>query len=280
MALRSARSFFLARRHFLIGAAGYACSLGFFCAYPARADDPAQERQLGKAIYASLKSHGQIVSVSSYYAVLRRVGEKVSNAARPHWFTMNFIIIEGSQPNAFSAPGGNVYVTESLLSDADNEDELANVLGHETGHLVLGHIANRLSQAQHVSFFQRLSHAFVHNKGSQNTVAVANGVVNYSFLNFSRAQEYAADEEGIKLAAKAGFNPWGTVWFFETMESMYGNTGFEQYVQQHPSTKDRIKRVEDQIKKDRRTYGHWSSALRTSGGLSRDSADDRLVVHS
>lgn len=238
-----------------------------------------QERQLGQSLYQDLEAKGQIVDHSPYYAVLRAIGERISKAAAPHWFTMNFIIITGNQPNAFSAPGGNVYVTEGLLRSVDNQDELANVIGHETGHLVLGHIWDRLTQAQHVSVFKNITNVFAHNQGSQNTVNAANAVASYSFLNFTRQQEYAADQEGLKLAAKAGFNPWGTVWFFQTMETMYGDAGFEQYVQQHPSTKDRIARVQATIDGDRRTYGKWSAKLSDTSGLPLDRSNDALVLH-
>lgn len=245
---------------------------------PAPADQ-AQERQDGQQIFSALQSQGAIVTQSPYYAVLREVGEKIEQAAGPHWFVMNFIIIHGNQPNAFSAPGGNVYVTEGLLRTVDNKDELANVLGHETAHLILGHITERLMQSQRVTVLQRLNRLFVHNTGSQNTIVAANAAINYSFLNFTRQQEYAADQEGASLAAKAGFNPWGTVWFFRNLASTYGDAGFEQYVQQHPSTNDRIARVSAAIRAQPARYGRWPQALRVTTGLPRTSAADTLTLN-
>lgn len=246
----------------------------------AAATDPAQERQIGQQVYSDMRAKGLIVDQSQYYAVLRSAGQRISRAAGRHWFPLNFIIIQGNQANAFSAPGGNVYVNEGLLRSAENVDELANVLGHETAHLVLGHISAKLNQQQHLNVFSRFAQMFARTRGSQNTVGAANIVAKYGFLNFTRTQEYQADQEGARLAAKAGFNPWGTVWFFQEVERLYGDSGFEQYVQQHPSTDDRVKRITSYLQSNPSEFGHWSRSLGSTSGLPLNSNGDRLVLHS
>jgi predicted Zn-dependent protease len=270
----------LTRRYVLHGALCMACVASCTCVPQlAFADDLAQDRQIGQQVYNDMLGKGLIVEQSPYYSVLRRVGQKISHAAEPHWFTTNFIVIKGNTANAFSAPGGNVYVNLGLLRTADNEDELAAVLGHETAHLVLGHVVARQQTQQHVSAFTQFIQKLVHNKGSQNTYQAATVVGNYSFLNFSRSQEYAADQEGVNLAAKAGFNPWGTMWFFKEVEKLYGDAGFEEYVQQHPSTDDRIARVTTYIKENPKKFGHWSSSLKVTEGLPMSDQGDRLILH-
>src|SRR5581483_3119688 len=59
-----------------------------------------------------------------------------------------FYIIKGDSANAFSVPGGYIYVNEPLLALAKNRDEVAGVLGHESGHIVLHHVAKRMANAQ------------------------------------------------------------------------------------------------------------------------------------
>jgi predicted Zn-dependent protease len=93
------------------------------------------------------------------------------------------------------------------------------------------------------------------------------GAGNYTFLNFSRQQEYAADQRGAYLAAKAGFNPWGTVWYFEELLRVAGDAGFEQYTQQHPSTSDRIARVEAYFKENPAVFGRWRNVMTSTAGL-------------
>lgn len=236
---------------------------------PAFADAHDQERQIGQQVYNDLRNKNQIIDQSPYYPVLRAVGKRISDAAAPHWYPLNFIIVKGTQANAFSVPGGNVYVNEALLKTAANEDELAGVLGHETGHLVLGHVMDRIHKAQQYNLIGGILGIFVHSQGQ---AMMLNFLANYSFLNFNRAQEYQADHEGAILSARAGYNPWGEVWFFNKLEKLYGNAGFEQYVQDHPSSSDRISRLRGFIQSDPGQFGRYhdvmpaSKALRTSDG--------------
>jgi len=247
--------------------------------HPAFADSQAQDRQIGQQVYNDMLGRGLIVTRSPYYGALRATGQRVSYAARPHSFAMNFVIIKGNGVNAFSAPGGNVYVTEGLLRTVDNQDELAAVLGHETAHLVLGHVVKRLKTQKGISAVSQFVQRFVHSKGSQNTATAAGIVGNYGFLNFSRDQEYAADQEGVELAARAGYNPYATVWFFQDVAQLDGDAGFEQFVQQHPSTKDRTGRVERYIKSNPKKFGHPSSTLHVISGLPQSATGDTLTLH-
>ena len=240
------------------------------------ADAHDQERQIGQQVYNDLKSKGQIVETSPYYSILRAVGDKIAAINQPRWYSQNWIIVKGAQANAFSVPGGNIYVTEALLKDAENQDELASVLGHETGHLVLGHVMDRIRKAQTAQIVGGLLGIFIHNAGTYNLI---NFIGSYAFLNFSRAQEYQADHEGVILAGKANYNPWGMVWFFQKLEKLYGDAGFEQYVQDHPSTSDRIKRIEAFFSSDPSQFGKWSNKMTSTSGLSQSSTNTSLILH-
>jgi beta-barrel assembly-enhancing protease len=266
---------------YVVSVAAVVLSMVAWLALPPRAsaDNQAQDRQIGQQVYNDMLGRGQIVRRSPYYAALREAGRRVDYAARPHAFTMNFIIIKGDGVNAFSAPGGNVYVTEGLLRTVDNADELAAVLGHETGHLVLGHVMAAMKTQKRMNAVTQFMQRFIHNQGSQNTATVAGIVDKYGFLNFTRDQEYAADREGVELAAKAGYDPYGTLWFFQDVQQLYGDAGFEQYVQQHPSTKDRTARVERYIKSNAKQFGHPSPTLRVTSGLTPSSSGDTLTLH-
>jgi beta-barrel assembly-enhancing protease len=269
----------LSRRSWICGvcAAGSALALPPF-ALEAAADDHAQERQIGQQVYADQRKQGQVLDASPYYPVLRSVGAKISNAAQPHWWPMNFVVVKGTQANAFSVPGGWVYVNEALLKNAGNEAELASVVGHETGHIVLGHVMNRIQQAQNVNIALGIVSILFHSPGGANALNVADLVAGYGFLNFSRQQEYQADHEGVILASKAGYDPWGMIWFFQKLEKLYGDAGFEQYVQDHPSTTDRIARIETFFKSDPSQFARWSSTPLATPGLPLASGPSARLV--
>jgi predicted Zn-dependent protease len=271
----------LTRAGFLCGARSLALSAAALAAMPAlaRADDHAQERSIGDQVYADQRKQGTIIDESPYYGVLHRVGARISNAAAPHWYTMKWVIVKGKQANAFSVPGGWVYVNEALLKQAENEEELASVLGHETGHLVLGHVMNRLKQAQNLNMLFTIASLFVHTQGAANVFNLAEFGASYGFLNFSRQQEYQADHEGVILTNLAAYNPWGMVWFFKKLQKLYGDVGFEQFVQDHPSSKDRIARIEAYFRSDPTAYARWPSTMYNTAGLALGSSDVRLIVN-
>jgi predicted Zn-dependent protease len=242
---------------------------------PAPTGDHSQEQQIGQQVYQQLRSQNQILDTSPYYPALRAVGDKIATANEPRWYPQNWIIVKGAQANAFSVPGGNVYVNEALLKAAENQDELANVLGHETGHMVLGHVMNRIHQAQTANMIGSILSLFIR---SQATFSLVNFLGNYAFLNFSRAQEYQADHEGVILANKAAYNPWGMVWFFQKLDKMYGDAGFEQYTQDHPSTNDRIARIEAFFKSDPAQFGAWQNKMTSTSGLTTSTGSDAKLI--
>jgi predicted Zn-dependent protease len=267
----------VSRRCLLCGAGAFVALAALDGRLPAAADQHDQERQIGTQVYNQLRSQNQILDTSSYYPILRSIGEKISAAAQPHWYTMNFVVVKGAQANAFSVPGGNIYVNEALLKNAENDDELANVLGHETGHLVLGHVMDRLHKAQTANVIGNILNVFIRNP---YTATAVNLLGNYAFLNFSRAQEYQADHEGVILSSAAKYNPWGMVWFFRKLNKLYGDAGFEQYVEDHPSTNDRIKRIEGFFASDPTQFGAFRDQMTSTAGLATSNGSDAKLILS
>jgi beta-barrel assembly-enhancing protease len=267
----------VSRRCLLCGAGAFVALAALDGRLPAAADQHDQERQIGAQVYNQLRSQNQILDTSSYYPILRSIGEKISAAAQPHWYTMNFIVVKGAQANAFSVPGGNIYVNEALLKNAENEDELANVLGHETGHLVLGHVMDRLHKAQTANVIGNILSIFIRNA---DTATIVNMLGSYAFLNFSRAQEYQADHEGVILSSTAKYNPWGMIWFFRKLDKLYGDAGFEQYVEDHPSTNDRIKRIEGFFASDSAQFGAFKDQMTSTAGLATSNGSDAKLIIS
>jgi predicted Zn-dependent protease len=242
---------------------------------PGRADDHRADLEVGKHLYDDSVASDLIVDDSPYLAILKSVGARIVRASGHQWFSERFYVVRGSQLNAISAPGGYVFVNEGLLRTADNVDELANVLGHETAHLVLGHTMAKRVQEQRKDLLFKIGHAFVKDdsKGSQATYSVATSAGTYTFLNYSRQQEYAADQYGAQLAAKAGFNPYGSVWYCQNVVKLEGDLGtFEPYVRQHPSNSDRIARLKTFITHNPQLFAKWKNVMPSTSGLPRVAA--------
>jgi hypothetical protein len=106
------------------------------CGTASRADDT-DEAQLGAQLFNELKSRGEIVQSSPLYDTLAPIAAGITKVVRRQYaYPIHFYIVHEVQPNAFAAPGGNVYVVDSLFYFVKNTEELAGTLCHETSHLL------------------------------------------------------------------------------------------------------------------------------------------------
>jgi len=146
---------------------------------------------------------------------VRGVGQKIavqSGLSRnPGDFTVT--LLNSPVNNAFAIPGGYIYVTRQLMGLMNDEAELASVLGHETGHVAARHAQRRQSAATRNSVLgalgQVLSGALLGNNSAMGQLINRGigGAAQYFTLRFSRAQEYEADDLGVRYLARAGYDP-------------------------------------------------------------------------
>jgi len=104
---------------------------------PAHGSNQNEEVEMGQEIFNALKANGEIVESSPLYDQLRPIADAISRAAQPQYeHPFEFYLIHEDLPDAFAAPGGNVYVVDSFLYFVRNSDELAGTLCHEVSHTI------------------------------------------------------------------------------------------------------------------------------------------------
>ena len=116
-----------------------ALAASLFLTAQAPSPEPAtdQETELGDAVYKDLKGKAIIIAKSPLYESLTPITTTVTRIAQPHYeHPFKFFLVHDARPNAFSVPGGGVYVTDALLYFAKNTEELAAVLCHEVSHTI------------------------------------------------------------------------------------------------------------------------------------------------
>ena len=151
------------------------------------------------------------------------------------------VIDDPKTVNAFATPGGYLYVYTGLLLAADNEAELAGVMGHEAGHVVGRHSA----QAMLLQYGQSavLEAALGKNPGTVAQIASAlagNGAA----LKFSRDNETEADELGAKYMSAVNYDPHGLSSFFQKLADQEGQQpSFFKFLSTHPASADRVAHV-------------------------------------
>ncbi|HOJ30786.1 MAG TPA: M48 family metallopeptidase [bacterium] len=157
-----------------------------------------------------------------------------------------FRVIENKEVNAFSIPGGFVYVYTGLLQQVNSPDELACIVGHEIGHICNRDGVHRLEK----QILYSIPASILFGSGRQKAIQqAADAVFTLSMLKYSRSQEIEADTLGMTYAYRAGFNPEGMISFFKKMEELEKNQPSIPltFLRDHPETKERIKNAQSVI---------------------------------
>jgi predicted Zn-dependent protease len=155
------------------------------------------------------------------------VGARLAQAplAAPRRF--HFDVVEAGTANAYALPGGYVFVTRRLAGLCGDDGELAFLLGHEMGHILARHFAEKTLMTALLS-------------------ALRGGGVVAELLGkgYSQQQEFEADEKGLELAVQAGFGGEGALALLGKLATVSpGLAEFAQYFSTHPSTAERIASV-------------------------------------
>ncbi len=180
-----------------------------------------------------------------------RIGRRILAATGPLSFDYRFFVIEDDQLNAFSVPGGSIYVYTGLIERAKSTDELAGVLGHEITH-AKGHHMARSSGPDAISILSLLAMLALARSGSGGQAAgiVGQAVSATRQLAFSRQLEMEADTLGTRYMAAAGYDPKGTIAFLKMLdqERALNPIDVPAYVMSHPITQERVANAELVVK--------------------------------
>lgn len=152
--------------------------------------------------------------------------------------------------NATCRPGGKIIVYTGILPIADNEDGLAAIIGHEIGHALANHSAERASQEIMAQYLGESVNILTGDMKPEDRNLIRDlydvGATLGYILPFSRKHETEADEIGLMLMALAGFNPDKAPEIWMRMERMSGGSG-SAFFSTHPSNKQRYNRLKQKI---------------------------------
>lgn len=252
-------------------AAALAAVLALACTAPAPAytQEEQTELQIGQQEYQQLQQKGEIIRSSPYYTTLNSIAARIAPVADRHYFMpFHFILVHESQPNAFSVPGGNVYVTDSMMTFVKNKEELAGVLCHEVNHDIHHDVYNLYVRDQRLSMYAGIAALLLgRNSGLvQNIIGLG---ANLEALHFSRDVEHSADYGGAYTCAQAGVTPYGMLWLMQQFEASPSSNPPE-FLSDHPSDSHRISSLQSEFASDPATFAKFNRnvACSTPIGLS------------
>jgi len=214
----------------------------------------AEMDKMGVEAFDQIKTQQKVSSDSSKNAYVVCVANAITAALPPeqagNWEVRVF---EDETANAFALPGRKIGVHTGLLGVAKNQDQLATVIGHEVGHVLARHSAERVSDSLAIQGVEVAGGALIGAVGNPSSplhgLALgalglgAQGVV----LKFSRTHESEADLLGLDLMARAGFDPRQSVPLWQNMDAAAKGQRPPEFLSTHPSPDTRIKDLQKRI---------------------------------
>ena len=206
----------------------------------------AEEVQLGKQFSREIEKELKIYSDPVVTAYIDQLGQHLANHSQRPNITYHFKVVNTEVVNAFAVPGGYLYVNIGLIRAAENESELAGVIGHEIGHVVGKHGVKQLTRQLGLAAVAQLALGEDQSKLKQMVASLAaNGVL----TKYSRDAEREADIYAVQEMYDAGIDPEGMATFFEKLRTLQKSrpSKLQQLFSTHPLTTERITAVRSQI---------------------------------
>ena len=167
---------------------------------------------------------------------------------RPSKFNYEFRVVEGEDVNAFSLPGGFIYVYEGLVKFTESDDELAGVIGHEISHAAFRHVWQLQRQSEKLQLGTLLAVLVAAMTRTQDAsyIAVGAQLGAQAFASgWSQDAERSSDYGGLQFLMKSKYDPTGTVTFMERLardEKAKGSIDWGIF-RTHPPSKERVQNL-------------------------------------
>ncbi|RXJ89290.1 peptidase M48 family protein [Arcobacter sp. CECT 8983] len=208
-----------------------------------------KELALGEQSYEKTLKESKVIKNTKDSNRVKEIGKKIAKVANKN-YDWEFNLIENKAKNAFCLPGGKVVVYTGILEVAKNDDQLATVISHEIAHALARHGAERISTNMVSQGIQILGNIAIASQAPEYTksfnIAYGLGSQYGVLMPYGRMQENEADEIGIYLMHKAGYDLNEAVKFWENMNE--GKKDTIEFLSTHPSSKTRITKIKNIIK--------------------------------
>jgi len=171
-----------------------------------------QENKLGGIFNDMILNQYQVIENNAADSAVHEISNRLVQALDSTQYRYQFVILKSDQINAFTIPGGNIYIFSGLLEIAETPEEIAAVLSHEIGHAEKRHVVSKLIKELSITVLLGTL-----SGGDPGVIAkVLKEIVGNSF---DREQENDADQFGLKLLEKAKISPKSLARFFERLNA-------------------------------------------------------------
>jgi predicted Zn-dependent protease len=203
-----------------------------------------QMAQMGMASFAQMKEKSPPVKDAKSTAYVSCISNALLKAAGENPAAWEVQVFNDKSPNAFALPGKKIGVHTGMFTVAQTPAQLAAVIGHEIGHVQARHGAERVSLNMATQVGQQAAAVGLQDNKDGQLIMAAIGMGSQIgiMLPYSRTHESEADYIGLRLMAKAGFDPQESVQLWVNMSKANGSKPPE-FMSTHPSGQTRIKKL-------------------------------------
>jgi len=208
-----------------------------------------EEVEIGGNLISGLLGAAPLVDDVALQKYVNDVGSWVAAGSERPDLPWLFAVIESDGINAFAAPGGYIVVTRGLYSLLENEAQLAAVLAHEISHVVRKHHLQALQKSMQGDFLSKLAVMSVaDDEDRAHLDKLVNAGLQLYVVGLDRVYEYDADQDGVVLAARAGYDPYAMLDVLTTIDSINPESSeLTVMLNTHPPTADRLDQLANQM---------------------------------
>jgi predicted Zn-dependent protease len=197
---------------------------------------------MGEQTAREVEAQLPIVNDPQLVSYINELGDTIASHTNRADLQWHFYIVNSHQVNAFALPGGYIYVNRGLIESADRVDELAGVLGHEIGHVILRHSVKQMQQQQKIGVVATLACTLTNicNNGIGQAAINIGGSALIS--RYSRKDELEADSEAVENVLHVNIDPEGIPALFEVLMEQRKTqpSKVEGWFSTHPLEESRI----------------------------------------
>ncbi len=191
------------------------------------------------------QQHGGLYPDQKLQSYIDMIGNKLVNSSMakqtPYKYEFH-LLADPNTINAFALPGGQIFITYALLSKLENEDQVAGVLGHEIGHVLGRHSAERIAEHE---FWKTIS------TGASVGVdagGLVNGIGQNVLLGNGRDDELESDKLGVLFMINSGYDPEEMIGVMKILKNAAGPNRTPEFQSTHPDPENRIEKIKEAIR--------------------------------
>lgn len=212
-----------------------------------------QMNEMGRQAFDSIKKESKSSKETTQHSYVNCVAKHIAAQVPKQVFDGEWevVVFDDDQINAFALPGGKIGVYTGLLKVAENQHQLAAVIGHEVGHVIAEHGNERMSSGTLINLGMQVTNQILNTNQVGNSKeimsAIGLGLQVGVQLPFSRTHESEADIIGLDLMAKAGFKPHESVELWKNMDKASKGQRQLEFLSTHPAPTTRITQLQQEI---------------------------------